>query len=220
MESKRESKILESDDEGDKYYENKRRMANKFTDSDVDPELKDLSLDEKEQEKRVEAEWNAKLYGPQRGQIRKAKNPVAQEILDGFSINFMTMKNANTNEVLWESDSWGRDLFERELEAHIPEKILQCRAVSREINFSSVKSMQNFNLEQRIFYQGTCLEEWFFYFGFVIPNSTNNWEQVIEAADPESMLPAEELSGNVTIETTFLDGDMMICKTLVRIFYD
>ncbi|CAM9620152.1 unnamed protein product [Heterosigma akashiwo] len=34
------------------------------------------------------------------------------------------------------------------------------------------------------------------------------------------MLDAEALSGNVTIETTFLDGDMFICKTLVRIFYD
>ncbi|CAN0141500.1 unnamed protein product [Heterosigma akashiwo] len=49
---------------------------------------------------------------------------------------------------------------------HIPRRILQCRKVARELNFSSVESMQNFNLEQRVFFNRTCIEEWFFYFGF------------------------------------------------------
>jgi retinal rod rhodopsin-sensitive cGMP 3',5'-cyclic phosphodiesterase subunit delta len=35
-----------------------------------------------------------------------------------------------------------------------------------------------------------CIEEWFFDFGFVIPNSTNTWQQVIEA-DEGNMIPAE-----------------------------
>lgn len=47
-----------------------------------------------------------------------------------------------------------------------------------------------------------CIEEWLFDFGFVIPNSTNTWQQVIEA-DEGNMIPAEVLSGNVTIETSF-----------------
>jgi len=33
------------------------------------------------------------------------------------------------------------------------------------------------------------------------------------------MLPAHELSGNITIETSFYDGDFFIAKSLVRIFY-
>ena len=35
--------------------------------------------------------------------------------------------------------------------------------------------------------------EFFFVFGFVIPGSTNTWQQVIEAASPDKMLPAEAL---------------------------
>jgi retinal rod rhodopsin-sensitive cGMP 3',5'-cyclic phosphodiesterase subunit delta len=37
--------------------------------------------------------------------------------------------------------------------------------------------------------------EWYFQFGFVIPNSTNTWQQTIEAADESRMLPATALDG-------------------------
>jgi len=70
----------------------------------------------------------------------------------------------------------------QEIKARIPADILACSAVSREINFSSVKAMNEFKLEQRIFYEGVCIEEWYFDFGFVIPGSTNSWQQIIEAA--------------------------------------
>ena len=36
----------------------------------------------------------------------------------------------------------------------------------------------------------------------------------------EDMMPAEVLNGNVVIETSFFDGDMLISKCRVRIFYD
>ena len=61
--------------------------------------------------------------------------------------------------------------------------------------------------------------EWNFKFGFVIPGSTNTWQQTIQAAG-DAMLPAELLSGNVTIETGFYDGDTLVSKSLVRVFYD
>jgi hypothetical protein len=35
--------------------------------------------------------------------------------------------------------------------------------------------------------------EWFFSFGFVIPGSTNSWQQVIEAAPKDEMMSAEFL---------------------------
>ena len=63
------------------------------------------------------------------------------------------------------------------------------------------------------------LIEWIFSFGFVIPGSTNSWEQTIEAAPPSAMHTAEELSGNITIETSFLDNKSILCKNLVRVFY-
>lgn len=40
-----------------------------------------------------------------------------------------------------------------EHEARVPKKILQCRAVSREINFSSVQPMDKFRLEQKVLFK-------------------------------------------------------------------
>ena len=131
----------------------------------------------------------------------------------------MNMRDAETGGIMWESGEWGDKMWRQELKARIPADILACRAVSREINFSSREMMTAFKLEQRIFYQGMCIEEWFFNFGFVIPNSTNSWQQIIEAAGEDQMMTAEQLSGEITIETTFLDGKSLIAKCLVRIFY-
>ena len=45
-----------------------------------------------------------------------------------------------------------------EHEARVPKKILQCRAVSREINFSSQEEISQFRLEQRIYFRDTIIE--------------------------------------------------------------
>jgi retinal rod rhodopsin-sensitive cGMP 3',5'-cyclic phosphodiesterase subunit delta len=108
--------------------------------------------------------------------------------------DWMNMGDANTGEILWQLDDWGSAgelLQEREI--HIPRRILQCRAVSREFQFSSVEMLQGLRLEQRIFFRGGLLEEWHFQFGFVIPNSTNTWQQTIEAAEESKMMPASAL---------------------------
>ena len=138
------------------------------------------------------------------------------------------------------------------------------------------------------------LVEWFFEFGFVIPDSTNTWQSIIEAAPEEQMMPANVLrlvsfsptipsltrkhssfkilimpcmtclvassslcldvtfvcvtayvlvsaamivwsvsltkvsislcccfgfSGNVTIETSFYDDDLLVSTSKVRVFY-
>ena len=62
----------------------------------------------------------------------------------------------------------GRDcifLFKRRfvvfLAARVPKKILKCRAVAREINFSSKEQMEKFRLEQRVMFKGRCLEGMF-----------------------------------------------------------
>lgn len=81
------------------------------------------------------------------------------------------MTDAETHRLYWEDSDWGDLLTERDI--HIPASILQCRGVSREFQFSSVELMQSLRIEQRIFFQNSCMEEWSFNFGFVIPNSTN-----------------------------------------------
>merc|ERR1739845_163019 len=111
------------------------------------------------------------------------------------------------------------DTTSGETAAEFPREILKCRQVSREINFSSQEQMSSLRLVQTVMFKGEQLEEWNFAFGFVIPNSTNNWQQTIEAADEEDMLPAELLSGNLVMETAFYDGDSIIMSQKIRIYY-
>lgn len=53
-----------------------------------------------------------------------------------------------------------------------------------------------------------------------MPGSTNSWETIVEAAAREDIIPAEVLSGNVVIETSFFDGETLVSKSNVRVFYD
>ncbi|XP_064610329.1 retinal rod rhodopsin-sensitive cGMP 3',5'-cyclic phosphodiesterase subunit delta-like [Liolophura sinensis] len=142
----------------------------------------------------------------------------AEDIMKGFKLNWMNLRDADSGKVLWQSSD---DLSnpQTEHEARVPKKILKCRAVSREINFSSKESMEKFRLEQKVLFKGKCLEEWYFEFGFVIPGSTNTWQSVIEAAPESQMMPANVLNGNVVIETRFYDGDLLVSTSKVRIFY-
>ncbi|XP_026764983.1 retinal rod rhodopsin-sensitive cGMP 3',5'-cyclic phosphodiesterase subunit delta [Galleria mellonella] len=139
-------------------------------------------------------------------------------ILNGFQVNWMNLRDADTGKILWQhnEDMSSPDV---EHEARVPKRILKCRVVSREMNFSSIESMERFRLEQKVLFKGRCLEEWFFEFGYVIPNSTNTWQSVIESAPESQMMPANVLNGNVVIETKFFDGDLLITTSRVRLFY-
>ncbi|CAF4895493.1 unnamed protein product [Pieris macdunnoughi] len=139
-------------------------------------------------------------------------------ILRGFQINWMNLRDADSGKILWQHNE-DMSSPEMEHEARVPKRILKCRVVSREMNFSSVESMDRFRLEQKVLFKGRCLEEWFFEFGYVIPNSTNTWQSIIESAPESQMMPAIVLNGNVVIETKFFDGDLLITTSRVRLFY-
>ncbi|KAK2161777.1 hypothetical protein LSH36_110g05125 [Paralvinella palmiformis] len=141
-----------------------------------------------------------------------------QMIVEGDISNWMNLRDADNGKILWQSSD-DLSLPGVEHEARVPKKILKCRAVSREINFSSKEPMEKFRLEQRVMFKGKCLEEWYFEFGFVIPESTNTWQSVIEAAPESQMMPANVLNGNVVIETKFYDGDLEVSMSKVRVFY-
>lgn len=49
-------------------------------------------------------------------------------------------------------------MFRAELKATVPREILECAAVSREINFTSKREIRQFRLEQRVFLHGSCIE--------------------------------------------------------------
>ena len=123
----------------------------------------------------------------------------------------MNLRDADTGKLIWESsddiskpdkEHEGEDfvnifvIFRFHLSffaARVPKNILNCRSVSREINFTSSHTLNKFRLEQRVLFNDKCLEEWFFEFGFVMENSTNTWQSIIEAAPESQMMSAEVL---------------------------
>ena len=137
----------------------------------------------------------------------------------GLQINWMNMKDARTGRLVWRSGNWGNEAFDSERRENIPKEILQCRSISREMNFSSKHELRSFHIEQYVFLHGHCIEQWSFHFGFVMPGSTNTWQQVIEAAPPEQMLDPALISGHITFQTCFFDGENLLAKNVVRIHY-
>jgi len=153
-----------------------------------DAKAREIELEEEED---VELEFAALMSAPREGQALLAADPAARQVAMGLKIKSMNMKDGRTGALVWQSTAFGEAMFERTMEEQVPRSILKCRTVSREIVFSSVEAITNFRLEQRVFLHGKCIEEWFFTFGFVIPGSTNTWQQIIEAAPPSEMLPVE-----------------------------
>ncbi len=218
----------DSDSPRDTYLEDKPQSEAKSVSSlsSSNRERKDSSFKEeklqqveRELDEEVDLEFQNLLKTPNTGTIAISNDPLAKKILSGFKINWMKMKDGETNKPIWSSSNWGNEMFDKEIEENISKDILRCKIVAREINFSSRELIENFRIEQRVYFAGQCIEEWFFKFGFVIPGSTNTWEQSITAASPDQMMKAEVLSGNVTFETSFYSNDLFICKNLVRIFY-
>ena len=66
--------------------------------------------------------------------------------------------------------------------------------------------------------QGQVIEEFGFDFGFVMPNTTNSWEQVIDA-DVGQVMPAEVLSGNLIVDTFFYVKGVQFAQQRYRIYY-
>ncbi|XP_063723024.1 retinal rod rhodopsin-sensitive cGMP 3',5'-cyclic phosphodiesterase subunit delta-like [Symsagittifera roscoffensis] len=140
------------------------------------------------------------------------------KIRKGFKLNWMNLRDADTGKVMWQGNE-DLSLPDKEHEARVPKRILKCKTVSREVNFSSKEVMNDFHLVQQVIFKGKPIEEWVFRFGFVIPDSTNTWQSTIEAAPESQMIPSSILTGNIVIETSFFDGDVLISRSRVRIFY-
>ena len=145
----------------------------------------------------------------------KAHVPKHQKIREGFKINSMRMKDGRNGIVMWECKEW--DLSKLNKEENLPKEILQCPEIVREINFSSVESIENLELIQNFYLKEELIDSSSFIFGFVIPNSTNNWDKTIEAK--EEMIPYSLLSGNLMVETIFLTNGNVITRNNILIYY-
>lgn len=148
-------------------------------------------------------------------------NYISEEELDrvksGFKINHLKMKDGDNGIVMWDTSNF--DLDENDKHEDLPKELLDCKVVVREVNFSSIEKIADLELIQNFYLYGELIESARFYFGFVIPNSTNNWEQVVEAKSPEEMLSYEELSGNLVVEILFLTKGELIVRNRIVINY-
>lgn len=70
----------------------------------------------------------------------------------------MNMRDGDTGKLLWESGEWGAELFREEIKIHIPGSILNCKVVSREIEFSSRELIQNLRIDQHVYFHGKIIE--------------------------------------------------------------
>lgn len=132
--------------------------------------------------------------------------------------NWTTLKDADSGKIIWKSPE---DFSDGETEhfARVPISVLDLKAVVREINFSTMENLKNFRLDQKVKFKGKMMEKWNFEMGMVKANTTQTWQSTIEAAPESQMMPAKVLSGNITIETDFFDGQTFIGKSVVRLFY-
>ena len=143
--------------------------------------------------------------------------PYKNDVKKGFRLNWMNLRDADTGNILWQTNKHLSIRGDDEHVARVPASILNCKAVSREINFSSNEIINNFHLKQRVLLFGECVEEWKFNFGFVIPESTNTWQTLMETKP--KMREADILTGNIVVVTKFYDDDQLIGCCKIRIFY-
>ena len=139
-----------------------------------------------------------------------------EKIRKGFKVNHMQMKNGENGEVMWEVKSW--DLTKDTHTENITKEILKCKKVIRNVNFSSEEKIDQLELVQNFYLMGELIETCRFKFGFVIPGSTNDWEQIMMARE-DGVLPAEVLSGKLYVETLFLIQGKVLYQNRILIYY-
>jgi retinal rod rhodopsin-sensitive cGMP 3',5'-cyclic phosphodiesterase subunit delta len=139
-----------------------------------------------------------------------------EKIKSGFKINLIQMKDGDSGKMMWDCKDW--DFSSSNQTVKISKELLKCKIIKRNVNFSSVEKIEDLELIQNFYLMGELFESSRFKFGFVIPNSTNDWEQIIEAKE-DGVLPAEVLSGKLKVETLFLCEGKIIIKNKILIYY-
>lgn len=150
--------------------------------------------------------------------FKASRDEIVEKIRKGFKIISMNMCDYETKEVFWSSDNCSNyHDSEEEIKAEMSKKLLSSKVVSREIKFYSEEKIQKLRLVQYVYFNDQIAETFQFKFGFVIPQSTNTWQQILDAA--EEMIPADLLSGNLVVLTQFFDDETFICSSKFRIYY-
>lgn len=144
--------------------------------------------------------------------------PSSDDLLNGFQINWITVRDVDTGEILWHGNE-DYSNSNKVQEVKFPKRILKCRAVSREIHFSSIESWERLNVVHTVLYKGVVMDELHFDFGLVVSNSNNIQQSIIEAAPEVKMICPDIISGNVEILTNFYNNSTLITSSKIKLFY-
>ena len=139
-----------------------------------------------------------------------------EKIKNGFKINLIQMKDGDSGKMMWDCKDW--DFSSPNQIVKISKELLKCKIIKRNVNFSSVEKIEDLELIQNFYLMGELFESSRFKFGFVIPGSTNDWEQIMIAKE-DGVLPAEVLSGKLVVETLFLIQKKVLYKNRIHIYY-
>lgn len=134
--------------------------------------------------------------------LQTSTNPV------GFKIHWMKLRDAKTAEIIWEATD---DLTSptEELRAWIPKN---CLRIIREVNFSTVRPMNWFRMEQRLLVNERSFTEWAF-------ESSSVGERTLTA--PELLkLPVEIFHCDLILETKFFYKNEQISSNRIRFYND
>ena len=151
-----------------------------------------------------------------KAQIDDEEDENFKKIKEGFTVNYMQMRDGSKGRVMWEVKSW--DLTKEQHTENITKDLLKCKRIIRNVNFSSDEKIDELELVQNFYLMGELFESSRFKFGFVIPGSTNDWEQIMIAKE-DGVLPAEVLSGKLQVETLFLIQGKVLYKNRILIYY-
>jgi hypothetical protein len=72
---------------------------------------------------------------------------------DGFQINWIKLRNEDTNDIFWQEAKDFSDQSQTH-EITLPTAILDMKAVSRELSFSTVEELKNFRLVHTAKFKG------------------------------------------------------------------
>ena len=147
------------------------------------------------------------------------------KVMKGLTISDWIIKDAETEEVLYDDRSFFRDyLFKRKdpmdqkaRKIVIPRQTLECRAIAINVTVYSEESVQDLNSVSRLYLDGKFVEKWSFSMGFVIPGSTNTWEAFIVKSDAGYLDP-ETLSGHLLVDSVVRDGDLPLLRSNLKIY--
>lgn len=155
------------------------------------------------------------------------KHPVPNQHTHSPTHNTALPEDANEPRPLTQRNSSSSPVYSPPVHSpvHVPASLLSLHTISREMMFHSRHSLAAFRLTQSILFHSHLIEHWSFTFGFVIPDSSNSWQCVIakgaaDSAVGQPALTAQQLSGNVVIETRFWDGEQLIGISRIRVYYD